>query len=493
MDPHFRELEQRLATLDLDEHDAAEPFSRRLARENRWSEAYAQRVLQEYKRFALLAMSAAHSVTPSDAVDQAWHLHLTYTEAYSQAFCKEVLGRPLHHRPSRGGPDEFQKYQRDYEQTLSSYRLIFGEDPPTDIWPPLRQRFLNSQRWVRVNAGEHWILPKSRFEFVSRIAERWPARGRALAAGGVAALLLATGCASLGLRSPLDLSGPNFLFLFLALYVAGWIGARRASQRAIEVDDREPERKLHACEVAFLTGGPELSVNAAIANLVGQKVVSFDAQSGALRQEQALLGDFHPVEREVYDRLRRGGSVNVSALRAEADALTSSVASTTVELGLISKKGTPLPLLIALAAPALGVLKILVGLARDKPVGLLVVLVVAGTLLAVRFFRPRPSLSAKGKRRLATLRAEHETLRGATPRAELLATGLLPMAVGLFGVGLLADSALAAYSPLFASSRREGHPSHSGHSGGGDSSGGDGGGDGGGGCGGCGGCGGGGG
>ena len=59
----------------------------RLASENGWSREYAVRVMQEYRRFAFLAVAAGHPVSPSDAVDQAWHLHLVYTRSYWDEFC----------------------------------------------------------------------------------------------------------------------------------------------------------------------------------------------------------------------------------------------------------------------------------------------------------------------------------------------------------------------------------------------------------------------
>jgi hypothetical protein len=80
--------------------DAALHFPDRLARENGWSRTKADRVIGEYKRFCFLAATAGHEVTPSDAVDQAWHLHLTYTRDYWERFCPDVLGRPLHHNPT---------------------------------------------------------------------------------------------------------------------------------------------------------------------------------------------------------------------------------------------------------------------------------------------------------------------------------------------------------------------------------------------------------
>ena len=87
------ELLDRLEACVLDDSAAAFPFSRRLARDNGWTPTCTQRVIREYKRFAFLAIAAGHLVTPSDPVDQAWHLHLIYTKSYGKHFCGEVLGQ----------------------------------------------------------------------------------------------------------------------------------------------------------------------------------------------------------------------------------------------------------------------------------------------------------------------------------------------------------------------------------------------------------------
>src|SRR5262247_169956 len=134
------ELWQRLEQFQLDASEVALPFSARLARENNWSRAYTRRVIREYKRFAYLAVAAGHPVSPSEAVDQAWHLHLTYTENYWKCFCAEVLGRPLHHQPTKGGTKEVEKFQDWYERTLESYKAHFHEAPPGDIWPTPEER-----------------------------------------------------------------------------------------------------------------------------------------------------------------------------------------------------------------------------------------------------------------------------------------------------------------------------------------------------------------
>ena len=87
----------------LDAPDARFPFSKRLARENGWTWAFALKVIEEYKRFSYLAPRAGHPVSPSEEVDQAWHLHLLYTHSYWVDFCGLVLGRPFHHGRGRAG------------------------------------------------------------------------------------------------------------------------------------------------------------------------------------------------------------------------------------------------------------------------------------------------------------------------------------------------------------------------------------------------------
>ena len=82
----------------MDEPGTRFTFAAQLARDNRWTEEFSERVIREYKRFMLLAVVAGHPVTPSDQVDQAWHLHLTYTRSYWGEFCEGVLRTPVHHR-----------------------------------------------------------------------------------------------------------------------------------------------------------------------------------------------------------------------------------------------------------------------------------------------------------------------------------------------------------------------------------------------------------
>ena len=112
-------------------------FEEALARENGWSVAFAERVADEYCGFLYLAATAGFEVTPSQTVDQAWHLHLSWPH-YREILCGRIVGRPIEHRPATGEPEDEARCLRQYEETLALYERVFGKPPPADIWPDPR-------------------------------------------------------------------------------------------------------------------------------------------------------------------------------------------------------------------------------------------------------------------------------------------------------------------------------------------------------------------
>lgn len=155
------DLWSRIEGYAFDEVDAALPFSARLARDNKWPLNFAKRAIEEYTKFVFLATTAGHPVTPSDEVDQVWHLHLLYTHAYWDDFCK-ILGEPLHHGPTQGGTDEGRKFNAWYEKTLCSYAQVFASAPPADIWPEPARRFGDAAHFRRINTRTYWAIRKQR-------------------------------------------------------------------------------------------------------------------------------------------------------------------------------------------------------------------------------------------------------------------------------------------------------------------------------------------
>ena len=155
-------LYERLQTFELDKPKVILPFSARLARDNMWTADHAERVCAEYRRFLFLACTAGHVVTPSADVDEAWHLHMIYTESYWIDLCRDVLGRPLHHTPTEGGDAELALYRDRYTETLVSYRRTFGHEPPPDIWPDVDTRFRHAGSRRTIDGERYWLVPKPR-------------------------------------------------------------------------------------------------------------------------------------------------------------------------------------------------------------------------------------------------------------------------------------------------------------------------------------------
>ncbi len=143
----------------IDDPPAVLTFADRLARECGWTQKYTERVIAEYRRFLYLCATEDVPMTPSDEVDQAWHLHLTYTRSYWIRLCGDVLPQPIHHDPTRGGPAEGAKYRMWYERTKARYAAAFGTAPPTDIWPPTDLRFAGRPQAPAVEANRRRSQP----------------------------------------------------------------------------------------------------------------------------------------------------------------------------------------------------------------------------------------------------------------------------------------------------------------------------------------------
>ncbi len=153
--PELYTLYQALKAMPFDTRDVEFTFAKRLAAENAWSQTYADRVIEEYLRFLLLTQAADFTISPSDAVDQAWHLHMLYSRSYWDILCAQVLKKPLHHDPVDGGGQDRDLFISQYTRTLELYASVLGETPPKDIWPTAEQRFAAKVRFQRINTL-HW-------------------------------------------------------------------------------------------------------------------------------------------------------------------------------------------------------------------------------------------------------------------------------------------------------------------------------------------------
>ncbi|MDH5630471.1 MAG: TIGR04222 domain-containing membrane protein, partial [Gammaproteobacteria bacterium] len=149
-----------IESFEIGEKNIVLSFSTRLSRENDWSSSYSERVIKEYKKFIYLCCVSNQQLTPSDQVDQVWHLHLAYTQSYWNEMCRKVLKTDIHHGPTKGGGKETNKYKQQYLFTTNFYEKEFGEEPPKDIWPNVTHRFENADKFIRINESEFWIVKK---------------------------------------------------------------------------------------------------------------------------------------------------------------------------------------------------------------------------------------------------------------------------------------------------------------------------------------------
>src|SRR5262245_53945196 len=194
--PSNSDLWRRIQEFAIDDPDDVFPFSARLARENGWLAVTAEEAIEEYRKFIYLLCVTDTPLTPSEVVDQVWHLHLVYTRSYWTAFCGDVLGRPLHHEPTRGGEAQAALFKDQYALTLARYGAEFDYRPPADFWPIEPFGALPSQRWV--DRRTHWIVPK-------RV-------GRRLAQGGmiVAVIALIASCGTFSSTHATEASRTGF-------------------------------------------------------------------------------------------------------------------------------------------------------------------------------------------------------------------------------------------------------------------------------------------
>lgn len=470
-----RELWRRIEAHRFDDPSARLTFTGRLARENGWTIGRACRVVKEYRRFCFLATVAGHAVTPSEDVDQAWHLHLLYTRDYWETFCGEVLRTPLHHGPTRGGEREAARYDGQYRATLATYEHTFDETPPHDIWPDVEQRFGSDLACRRVNVARNWVIPKP----------RW-LRHRQRPRIAVAAVAMPVPLIMAGFVNPLDLRGGDFLWLFGVLAM-GAVAAGVVLKRLFHPVGDDVPTGLDPLEIALLANDGRLRFAAAALAQLARP----DANGNSLTLVDQLPDTATPLLTRLHERLvASGSSDSIAMLRAAMQAAAEEEEPRLRDMGLLTGAWLTSPppwLAIAPAAAVLGlgIAKIVVGISRDKPVGFLVAGCVILTAIATCLLW-RPRRTRAGERLFTELR---NSFRQSEERrqwdAKLGTADVAPLAIALLGVGTLYGT---PWDPIRASAARM--RMADGGAGGCGTAGCGGGGDGGGGCGGCGGCGG---
>lgn len=190
-----RELWNNIKAFQFDKPNTTVTFAKRFARENGFSEQFANSIIDEYRKFIFLCCVSTEQVSPSYFVDLAWHLHLTHTKSYWTDLCRNTIDRDLHHNPTEGGREEDQKFANLYKCTLELYELYFQSKAPDNIWPDNNERPKNPVGVIE--RSRFWVIPKPAFSL-----------GRRKHSASLGALLLASvvfGCSAFSGSFPIIL------------------------------------------------------------------------------------------------------------------------------------------------------------------------------------------------------------------------------------------------------------------------------------------------
>jgi uncharacterized protein (TIGR04222 family) len=450
-------LYQRIKHYQLDNVDARYRISQRLAKENRWSQAYTKRVIAEYKKFVFLAMVAGHVVTPSDQVDQVWHTHMLYTRSYWDDFCQGLLARPLHHEPSKGGAAEDRKHWQHYQDTLNSYERYFGHQPPADIWPDCQQRFGSDLHFVRVNRQQSWIIPKP--------VCSWPWPGRQMlqattvltlvcllvVGGNAQALPFAVAPDSVDLFHRLvfsNLSGGSYLLFYMGLGLAMTLfalGARHSWLQQHLPTKPAAAIKLDVEQLAYLAGRQRRLVQTVVIKLYEQGHIKLDEEQKFVTVGQ-VEGLYTPMELEIHAAINNGHNTltelcevvtDVDALHEglQKQGLLADTAYRAINASAVNRKIVCfyLPVLI------LGGLRVLYGASMAHPVGFLLILMLITLRLMFRlqlnFTQAETTLL--GEKVLQNYKADYNSERMYNKQPSLA------MAMAVAGLSVLALPAFA--------------------------------------------------
>lgn len=265
--------------------------------------------------------------------------------------------------------------------------------------------------------------------------------------------------------NPFDLAGPQFLVLFfiggittllVAIGVKQFLIAGTAPKRGL--DQFRPE------ELAYLAGGVERAVEAAVAALNHRGAITIDSaglkpvdSAPQLSADGVYRGIVDESELTELERFALGeirqGEKSIRNLVDRARSFEPALSESLVADGLLvaDRSGSQLKAMVVPALwSAMGVIKIMVGLSRGKPVGFLVMLVIA--LLVIAFSVTKaPRRTTEGNRIVRDAKRRYAALETTASTAPVQLSGQdMSFAYAMFGTAVVAPALL----PLMPSYQR---------------------------------------
>lgn len=383
--PKQVELWNRIATFRIDEPDAEFPFSKKLAKENNWTEDFTLRAIVEYKKFLFLCATLPEGASPSNTVDKVWHLHLTYTVSYWNDLCPDILGFSLHHYPSKGGTQENIKHQNWYRRTLEKYINIFEDIPPSDIW----DYPLNFEAGDFLPNDSPLIIRSTPRGLIGEIHPQLQPNQSYYVFKWVAYALLSI--ITIAVLYPPLMSGGVFIQFYVALAIISfgmWIWERDFFNLQIQNKMQQLSDNISPYYAAWLQGKqPRVALTALYAATetcnwnVETFKINFTVKKDSVNHKSPLLHILQALE---------NGEVSAGLIKEATQSLSHYIEHELIREGLLSAKKyfTGLPILLTVAV--IGFIRVIEGLVYGKPIGFLVltavVLFIAFTIINNRLY-----------------------------------------------------------------------------------------------------------
>jgi hypothetical protein len=348
-----RILWNRIQQFAIDDPQASVKYSDKLGHHNGWSKEYAGRVIEEYKKFIFLCCVLPQGASPSKPVDEAWHLHLTYTHNYWKEFCNDILGKEIHHYPSKGGPEEKEKHLYWYNTTLEAYRKFFGEEAPPDIW--IRDTTLPDKTVWAGNMLNNYRVWYKRYLYILTLPF----------------LLIIILYARI---NPYNLTGPQFLLFYSCLIISTvtYLLLIR-SKKITEIEGFVAElykRDADIYQVARFIYGKECSLRAAVVDLAERKVLEPVRRSKFIyypSNYRYSSSEKNPLAVGLVRNLKDGETISFNSFYSYYDD------ASTYHHGLsnlyrATNGSDYLPVIIGIMTLVAGIARIIQGYQNDKPV-----------------------------------------------------------------------------------------------------------------------------
>jgi uncharacterized protein (TIGR04222 family) len=257
--------------------------------------------------------------------------------------------------------------------------------------------------------------------------------------------------------NPFDLDGPGFALFYLLLIAVAVLAGN--GLRTL-VGNRRPvaDDRLDPYEAAWLVGGTDRTIAAAVACLLQNQIVAISRDGQFIEVRATLPRGSHMLEKAIVGDVRADGRRTVrslSGLLSPVVEVVNAIQTSLAQRGLGLTNGMNATSIALAEAPLvltflIGAVRWLIGAALHHPIGYLtaeLLFLIVPFIYQLRPLRP----TRAGKRALERFRTEHSATSTTARTAPWSLSGIdVAATVALYGVKPIAWDRLAPLRPAFA-------------------------------------------